>query len=190
MPLPSFSGDQRRRVSYVGQAGATSLKVPLHSDPGGDMREGMFRVPRRMAHTAPDTNQRHEFEGKVRENFNRWCGWLEKRGWEYVAGTLQVNGPYDEPTFSPDDPSDEDVVQFRLLARFRRTSPLFVGLDDFTEIQRKKGIYGVGDNPTPWSVVKGEDSGWVNPMEFAQKRREALGLQRGDYLLGPLDEPR
>lgn len=189
MPLNSFTGEQRRRVPWKMQAGACSLKVPLHAAPEGDWREGMFRVPKRLAWTAPDTNQRHEFEGKVRENFGRWTGWLEKRGWEYVPGSLQVNGPYEEPTYSPDDPSDEEVVQFRLLARFKRTSPLYVGLDDYLQIRDMAETYGVGENPLPWSQVKSVDSGWVNPLEYAEERRRKLGLKREDYLLGPLDEP-
>lgn len=187
--LNSFSGDARRRVAYGMQAGATSLKVPVHAAPEGDFREGHFDVPARLANTKPDTNERHEFERATQEAFKRWTGWLEKRGWDYVPQSLQVNGPYDKPTANVNEEGDEDVKEYHLLARFKRNTPLFVGLDDVLELREMAATYGVGENPLPWSVVKGEDSGWVNPLEYAENRRKKMGLKREDFLLGPLDEP-
>jgi hypothetical protein len=181
--------ETRRRVAWGGQAGACSLKVPVYGEPEGDVIEGMFHVSARLANTAPDTNERHELERITRENFDRWSQWRAKRGWEYVNGSLQVNGPYNEPTFSARDETDTDTVQFRMLARFKRTAPIFVGLDDVLQIREMAETYGVGANPMPWNQWEGKDSGWVDPLEYAKERRERLGLKRGDFLLGPLDEP-
>ena len=187
--LNSFSGDVRRRVAYGVQAGATSLKVPVYANPEGDYREGRFDVPLRLAGTKPDTNERHEFERVTEQMFKRWTGWLEKRGWEYVPQTLQVSGPFQKPTPNTWTEGDEEVREYHLLARFKRTTPLFVGLDDFLELRDMQETYGVGENPMPWDTLKGEDSGWVNPMEYAENRRKRTGLKREDFLLGPLDEP-
>lgn len=191
MPTNSFSGEVRRRVAYGRQAGATSLKVPLHAAPEGDWREGHFDVPARLAGTQPDTNERHEFEGVVRENFKRWCGWLEKRGWEYVVGSLQVDGPYDKPTETAQVEGDAGVKEYHLLARFRRNTPLYVGLDDMLAIREMAQTYEVPEvaNPLPWNDVRAEDTGWVNPLTFAEERRKKLGLKRDEYLFGPLWEP-
>lgn len=187
--MPSFSGETRRRVAWKGQAGACSLTVPVYANPDGDLREGRFDVPARLASTAPNTNERYEFERVLRGNFNRWTDWLSKRGWTYVVGTLHVDGPHDKPTANASEMVDEERKEYHLLARFKRNNPLYVGLDDVLEVRDMALRYGVGEASTPWSEVKGEDSGWVNPLEYAQRRRERLGLKRDDFLLGPLDEP-
>lgn len=187
--LNSFSGDVRRRVAYGVQAGATSLKVPVWAAPEGDYREGHFDVPSRLAKTAPNTNERFEFEKLTNTAFRRWTDWLSKRGWEYVPQSLQVSGPYDKPTPDTKTEADAEVKEYHFLGRFKRTTPLFVGLDDVLELRDMAATYGVEENPLPWSDVKGEDTGWINPLDFAEKRRQRLGLKREEYLLGPLDEP-
>lgn len=180
--------EQRRRVAWKSRPGATSLRVPLETAPEGEVREGDFYIPTRLASTRPDTNERHEFERVVQENFNRWTDWLRKRGWEYVTQSLMVAGITEVPRNSWDD-DDEERKRVTLRARFKRSSHLYVGLDDYLAIREMAGRYGVEDNPMPWSIEKGVDTGWVNPLEHAQKRREALGLKRADYLFGPLWEP-
>ena len=190
MPITSFSGETRRRVPYVSQAGACSLKVPVYAESEGDWLEGRFNVPARLAYTAAHTNDRLEFERVVRANFERWTGWRRSRGWEVVPGTLKLDGPQDVPVERSGDEGEEDMRLYVFLAKFKRTTPLYVGLDDVLELRDMAERYGVKPNGMPWNDASGaEDTGWVNPLEHAEQRRQALGLKRKDYLLGPIDEP-
>lgn len=179
--------DIRRVVPYRSQAGACSLKVPLwHGHEDGEIIQGMFRVPARLANTPPHTNERHEFDIIAQKNFRDWCDYRAKRGWHYVAGSLGMYGPFDEPTARETDDVPEDTKQFIYTARFKREQPLFVGLDDFLEVRDMKQRYGIADerDPKPWNVVRTkEDTGWVDPLVYAEERRKRQGIARADYVV-------
>ena len=200
------------------------LKVPLWtSTAAGQLLEGKIVVPRRLARATEHTNERHEFDRLVRENVLRWAAWRAKRGW-HMATKPTVRGPYTPPTAGHDHakkhvaraeavlgkPSGvnpltvfdgEDVVWYFATARFRRETPVYIGLDDMLEIKDVHDSHGISMDADPLPVSQEAedgaaavgftdgDSGWVNPMEFAEKRRQALGLKREDYLMGPLCEP-
>lgn len=185
------SSDVRRIVPYRGQAGATSLKVPLETAPQGDVLEGRFAVPARLANTAPHTNDRMEFERVVKAAYTRWTEWRKRRGWDVVPGTLRLQGPFEQPVARTGDEGDEEQRLFIFTARFTRETPVYIGLDDFLAVREMANTYGIDTSKEalPWDTLKGGDSGWVNPMEYAEARRKALGLKREDFLLGPLEEP-
>lgn len=190
--LSSVSDDVRRRVAYGRQAGACSLKVPVwHSVEGGDLCEGRFLVPARLANPARNTNERHEFDLIVRDAIKRWAEWREKRGWT-MADRPKVQGPFEMPRTTEKDPVDEEKVFYCVYAHFVRTGPVYIGLDDLLyerEIAEKFGISL--DGPVlPWNPdEKGTDTGWVDPAAYAGKRRETLGIKREDYLFGAVSEP-
>ena len=183
----AIASDIRRVVPYRSQAGACSLKVPLwHGHEDGEVIQGMFRVPARLANTPAHTNERHEFDVIAQQQFRDWCSYREKRGWFYVAGTLGMYGPYDEPTARTNDPQNEDVKQYIYTARFKRTAPLFVGLDDFLETRDLAKRLEVEDepDPMPWNVVRTkEDTGWVDPLVEAEESRKRRGIKRSDYVV-------
>lgn len=187
-PLVPGTSENRRVVPYGRQAGATSLKVPLETPVEGEWKEGRFYVPARLANTEPHTNQRFEFLACAKQNWDRWVAWRARRGWQ-VVGERQLHGPFDVPTEHTDDEWDEEMRMFYFLARFKRTTPLYVGLDDFLEIRRKAELYGVTDTNLPWNPDERGDSGWVDPLKYAQERRERLGLKREDFLFDALSEP-
>lgn len=183
------TSDNRRVVAYGRQAGATSLHVPLVTPDEGELLEGRFCVPTRLSYTQPHTNDHLQFLACVKENWERWVEWRKRRGWDVVEGSRQLSGPFEQPTPTSETETDEDTQCWIFLARFKRSTPLYVGLDDFLEIQRKAELYGVKDAGLPWNPDEKGDSGWVNPLTYAEERRQKLGLKREDYLLGPLDEP-
>lgn len=194
MPTTKFSNDQRRRVPYRGQAGATSLKVELVPDnPEGQLEEGLIRVPVRLCNAEPNTNQKHEFDRFITENLQRWTEWRAQRGYECV-NTPIVRGPFDPPSATTaDDPVEADVKWYFAIARFRRTEPLWRPLEEVLYLQDMAELYDVkpSSDPKPWNEIKGnEDTGWTDPMKHAEERRQRLGLKRADYLFSPLDEAR
>lgn len=192
MPTNSFSGDQRRRVAWRSQAGATTLRVPLWTaSEKGEMREGLIRVPTRLAHAQPDTNEKHEFDQIVRDSLKRWAEWLEKRGWK-MSSRPQVRGPFDPPTRTEKDEPNPDEKWYFAYARFTRTEPMYISLEDFLHERDRAQRHGVNleADRASWAVVEEEDSGWVDPLQYAEERRRKLGVKRENYLLGPLSEPR
>lgn len=190
--MPKYSNGVRRKVAYGnGQAGARSLKVPLiDPHPKGQWFEGDFPVPLRLANTRPHTNERLEFLKLVEQMLDRWAAWRLKGGWE-MSGNPIVGKPHDPPVETERSPlPDYKVCTAR--CRFKRTSPLFVGLDDFLHEKRLADIYSVDleADRLPWNDVEGEeDTGWVDPMKWAEAERQRLGLKREDYLFGDLREP-
>ena len=164
--------DRRRRVPYGRQAGACSLKVPLLSPVGGERLEGCFSLPSRLANTQPHTNEHYEYLGAVKENYERWVDWRRRRGWDVVPGSLQITKPYAPLVEHTIDEADSGIVWISLYARFTRSTPLYVGLDDFMEI-REKGLR--------LSIPEQKDSGWVNPLVYAEERRKRQGVQLAEY---------
>lgn len=183
--------DVRRRVAYGRQAGATSLKVPLQTPPEGELLEGRITVPARLAHAKPDTNEKHEFDQLINDHLKRWTEWRTKRGWVLNSRPL-IRGPFKKATANANEVQDLTEFWYFAIARFKRTAPLYVGLDDMLELQRLATAHGVDleADRKPWNDLGNEDSGWVDPMKFAEERRRKSGLKRKDYLMGPLGKPR
>lgn len=183
--------DVRRVVPYGRQAGACSLKVPLWTaDPEGELVEGRFTVPSRLARARPNTNEKHEFDRLVVENLKRWSEWREKRGW-VMNSKPKVMGPFDVPTTTEKDETTPDEKLYCVFARFKRNGPVFLKLDDLLyerELAERYGIDLEADRPN-WSPDGDEDSGWVDPVKYAEEHRQKLGIKREDYLYGPLSEP-
>jgi len=180
-PLVPGVNDHRRRVPYGRQAGATSLKVPLWTREQGDLVEGRFAVPKRLSYTQPHTNEHYEFLACVKQNWDRWVDWRARRGWDVVLGTRQLSGPYEQPVERTGDESDEELMMFMFLARFRRSSPLYVGLDDYLEMDRMAKVYGVKPTDTPWNPDGHEDTGWHDPLKWVLEHKAALGLKPEDH---------
>lgn len=182
------SDDNRRNVAWRSQAGATSLRVPLwHANEKGEWREGVIRIPERLCHAVPDSNQAHERDGIIRANLERWAEWLSMKGWE-MATPPKVRGPIDPPTprvGELPDPDDFEMKHYYALARFKRRSPLYIGLDDMLEIQRVAALYGeeTPTDPLPWNDTSGTyDSGWFDPLKEREEHYARTGINRADYL--------
>ena len=192
--IPStFTGEQRRRVPYRAQAGACSLKVPLFTDnPKGEWVEGLIRVPASLAHAKPDTNEKHSFDRIVSEQLRAWEEWRAKRGWKMVSPP-QVRGPFDPPSkTTKDHPMEGDVVWYFAIARFHRETPIWMGLDDVLYQRDQMKLFGItpGKDPLPWNDVSGTaDTGWVDPLKYAEEQRQKLGWRRKDYLIPALPSP-
>lgn len=191
--LTSFSNGVRRKVAYRGQAGATTKRVPLRTaSEQGDVFEGVIRVPTKLCRAQPNTNEKHEFDRLILANLKRWADWREKKGWT-MASTPKVTGPYDIPTTSSKDETNPDEKEYRVWARFKLTTPLFVSLEDVLHERDEAERFGVDleADRLPWNDVSGSgDSGWVDPMAYAEERRQKLGIKRSDYLYSPLDKSR
>ena len=181
--MPKTFGPTERPQRFVPykQAGACSLKVPLVSVP--EWKEGRFTIPKRLANVEPHSNDSMEFLRLVRENFDRWVEWRSQGGWDYIEGTLTKTTPYPTPTRSTGDESDEETMTVSLFAQFKSRNLLYYPLDDFLENERLKKAYGIKEEKVAksWNDVKGEDSGWVDPLKEAQESRERQGLKLEDY---------
>ena len=192
--IPStFGGDKRRRVPYRSQAGACSLKVPLTTDnPEGKVELGLVRVPASIADAAPDTNARHQRDQIITEQLRMWEEYRAKRGWKMVSPPKLAppEDPPSETTFG--NPLEADVKWIWATARFQRTSPLWVGLDDLLQQMDLAKLHGIQPekDPLPWNDVSGtEDTGWVDPLVMAEDRRRKLGVKRKDYVIPELWAP-
>ena len=177
---------QQRFVPYSGQAGACSLKVPLEVHPNGQMFEGRFQIPARLGATEPHTNDHLEFIRLCKENYDRWVEWRAQKGWYVVEGSLMRTEPYPNPTPNSWTEGDPETMTVSLFARFKRNSYLYIGLDDQLEIERMYALYGL-EKPSdalPYNDVTGsEDTGWVNPVEHALKRKERLGIKPEEHII-------
>lgn len=152
------------------------LRVPLwYEKAEGEYLEGKIQVPKRLAFAAPDTNERHEFDNLISYHLRRWAEWRETKGWT-MATTPKVSGP-----FKPPGEEEPEMYWYFAKARFKRVDPLYMKLDDFL------GIHDLAERQKKAPKVK--DSGWVNPLEWAEQRRQAMGVKREEYLTGPLNEP-
>lgn len=195
----TISGGARRRFPW--KDSSRSMKVPLVDE--AEELTGKIVVPLRLCNTQEHTNERHEFDKLIRENLARWAEWRRQRGWE-MASKPHVEGPYLPPGSDPEKAKDyfarakkvigegrqiravtefdapEEVRWYFATATFRRSAPVYVGLDDALYLRDLHRIYS---QPEP------EDSGWVNPMVYAEERRQRMGIRRKDYLLGRLEDP-
>lgn len=176
--------NNRRHVPYGMQAGACSLKVPVWTaDPEGELLEGRFYIPTRLAKAGRNTNERHEFDNLVRQALQRWAEWREKRGWK-MNSTPQVKGPFDIPTRTERDETSPDEKMYCAYARFVRTGPAFIKLDDLLYERDLAAKYGIDleADRLPWNLDGNEDSGWVDPVKYAEEHRAKHGIVREDYL--------
>lgn len=181
LPIIPGVNTHRRQVAYGRQAGATSLHVPVWAREEGDLLEGRFLVPTHLSNTLPHTNDHLKFLAVVKEAWDRWVDWRSRRGWMVVEGTRQLSGPHEVPTETVKVEGDPDVMQFMFLARFKRSTPLFVGLDDVLEMNRMAKLYGVKPSDLPWNPDGHEDSGWVDPVQYSIDRKARLGLKPEDH---------
>lgn len=181
--------DTRRRVAYRSQAGACSLKVPIwHHNPEGEWIEGRITVSARLAHAEPNSNQAHERDNEFRKQLRAWAEYREKRGWTMVSRP-KIRGPVTPPTATTRAHPNEDVIYYFALARFTRSEPMFVGLDDFLYQQDLMKLHGIAPekDPLPWNDVRGGGSEeWVEPLVVAEERRRKLGVKRSDYVIPEL----
>jgi len=80
-----------------------------------------------------------------------------------------------------------EVKWYFVKARFKRSSPLYIRLDDYLELDRLAKLHGIsfdGDGAQAEPIGDGPH----DPMEFAEARRQRLGIQRKDYLFGGQDD--
>lgn len=192
MIATSIDGDRRRRFPW--RDGARGLRVPLLSS--GDLQEGYIEVPERLVKAPRHSNAALEFDRYVGEKLQAWLDWKAKLGWE-IVGLPNVSGPHDPPVERSGLKPQTKDKWYWVRARFRRTSPQFILLDDFLEIRDRAQRYGVDISaPKPPSTPLAKPVGEIvdsepahDPLKFAEERRRQLGLQRKDLLIGKLDEP-
>lgn len=175
---------QQRYVPYGRQAGACSLKVPLETHPDGQMFEGRYTVPTRLAKAAPHSNDELAFRKLRMDMFRRWTEWKAQKGWNVVPGSVQVTEPYPNPVANTQTEGDEETMTVSFFARFKRETYLYLPLDDQLELERLYAIYGVDRNPDALSfndVSGSEDTGWVDPVKYALERKAKLGLKPEEH---------
>lgn len=180
-----------------------TVKVPLWTaSPSGEYREGKFNIPHVLANAEDHTPEALRRDSFIQEKLASWVDWLSKRGWE-LNGEVELW--FQEPLGNDEaatkrhfdrvrkvlgrEGSVEEVRSFTtpdyqwccVRAQFKRSTPIYVPLEDVLELNRMNEIYSKDAPP--------EDTGWVNPLEYAEQRRQRLGIKRKDYLLGKLSEP-
>lgn len=216
-----FTTPEENRHKRPWKTGSRTMLVPLLTpDPKGQIMEGVFRIPARLATAQPHTNEFLQLDKIVKAAIDKWEGYKLRLGWKRVSN-LQFSKPYAPPDSGqrkaklyvarmrntmgahalgehskPDDEEGPDTVAMvTVWARFQRTEPLYAKLDDVlavTDLAKKHGIDLNKDfEPVndPVADADEEDSGWVNPLEYAEKRRQRKGLKREDYLIGSGDTP-
>ena len=167
--------------------------------------------PKKWAEALPHTNEWLLFKRAFTDDLTRYYRWLEKKGYR-IEGRPQVSGPWPIPvgkrvklkslsaTFN-DDGRAEEMVRYIVKSKVRLMNPEYISTDDFWEQKRKADLHGVDlDSPQPklsQNVIdadtNGKDyievDGGIDPMVEAEESRQARGIKREDYLVGPLDQP-
>ena len=191
--LPSGT---HRRLPRGGNTHSEMIRL-YTADECGDVLEGLIRIPLRLIHAKPDTNEKLEFDALIRKSLERWTGWKAKQGW-VLNSVPKVRGPFDPATemsgaLSP----DQDVRWYFASAKFKREYPLWLPMDGYDWLWDKSTTYDI-DLRAPRMPVHPLDRGKAmisdsgpahDPLKFAEARRQELGLKRQDYLIGPLWEP-
>ena len=163
--------------------GSRSKFVPvMHTSERGDLKDGLIRVPRRLAFSGEDTNARHEFTKLVTENLRRWDELMTMTGWE-MASKPKVRGPYEPPTASVAHEADPDEYWYWASAYFKRTSPIYVPFDDFLASKDEAELFDIDTAKavTPWSQQDNAETGWETGHRFATRLFEEKGKKIEDY---------
>lgn len=205
LPMAPTTTPESNRFKRPWTDSSRTMRVPLWTeDPEGEFLEGKVVVPLRLCFTQEHTNERLEFNKLMGENIERWAEWRRQRGWE-MSSRPHVRGPFFPPESGNaktpaffekarkaigagaavreivnfDHP--EDVRWYFVRARFKRTAPVFARLDDMLWLQETAALYAAEP------VVK--DTGPINPLEYAEARRQRLGLKVKDYRMGRIQDP-
>lgn len=169
--------------------GSRTSLVELVDPIRGTLRQAKFKVPVRLVKAIPHTNDGIEFEQYVYKAINRWKTWLMMEGWVMMGGRPKVLGPFDIPTSRPGEPVDPDFKEYHVRHFFHRDYPLYMKLDDALEINRLADVHDIDLNKAwrPWAgspnAKKNPDSDWVDPLKYAEERRQRKGIKRKDYLM-------
>jgi hypothetical protein len=196
MPLPP---GVRRRLPRGGKARTTFVDLwPAHKD--GDLIQGFIRVPDYLVGTKEHTNERLEFLKIIEGNLKTWVEWKAKQGWR-ITNTPSVAGPFDPPTekqgAGPLDAAYPPHKRFVVTARFTRDEPQWIPFEGALWLRDQADMYGIdfrdsglpdtGVGETKDEIIDNEPA--HNPMEYAEARRQRLGLKRADFLLDDLEAP-
>jgi hypothetical protein len=178
------------------QTALGGIRVPVFTaDAKGDPFEGHIRVPNELVRTKPFTKERHRFQDLIASNVKRWVEWREHKGWR-LNSKPKVKGPYDWPTANA-QAEQPDYSLYVVTALFQPTETLSMSIDDAWELKRRAELFGVDTSkpkPTSTPIEAGPDvifdSGpFRDPMVIAEERRQAMGVKREEFLIGPLSEP-
>ena len=182
-----------RRLPRGGNSRSTFIPLyPGHVD--GDLHEGFVRVPQRLVKTAPHTNERHEFDQFIGEQVAKWVAWKEKQGW-FINGTPKVRGPFIPPSprneiVSPDVLKYGPHRRYHILARFTREEPQWIPRDADIWLREQAITFDVDlHKQAPQSPDAKGETDIHDPMQFAEARRQELGLTRKEFLIGDLKTP-
>ena len=200
--VPTLTPESNRH-KYPWTDTSRTLRVPLWTKRAeGDVIEGRIRVPVGLCNTPEHSNERLRFVHLIDENLARWVEWRKRRGW-VLASKPKVTGPFDPPsqanasmyfervkqvlgTPGSANPvtqfdSPEEFKVYVVKARFRREAPIYARLEDVMFMNDLAKVYEHDEEP--------KDTGWIDPMQHAEARRQRLGLRRKDYLFSPIEEP-
>ena len=188
-------------------------------EPDGQLFQGIIRVPVNLCNTEEHTNARLKFQELVTANLARWCEWRRLRGWflgerprvsgpfdppgndrvrakayqSHVEGKI---GKAREVGAITDYDYGGEFNWYIAEARFTREEPIGIRLEDMLFMRHLALQYGIDPDrdPLPQSELpesKDELSfeGGLDPMKVAEERRQSLGLERKDFLFGPIKEP-
>lgn len=192
-PLPE--GTVRRPHSRTVLGG---VRVPIITpDPEGDEIEGRMRVPLRLTpHGMGRFSIQLQQERKqyIAGQLRRWVEWREHRGWR-LNSKPHVSGPYDAPV-ARDGDERPDWAIYVVRALFVPTEIMTASLEDMLEINQQARRYGVDlwkrkavESALPRTRGKITSTPQDEPMAAAEKRRQAFGVKRSDYLVVDVVEP-
>ena len=185
----------------------------------GQLFQGVIRVPTNLCNTPEHSNERLKFMALIRENLDRWIMWRAKRGWfigerprvsgpfdppesdrkqakAFHARAEEVIGTSREGRAITEHDYAGEVKWYVAEARFTRHDPVYARLEDMLELRHLALKYEVDPDrdPLPYTdLPEGEDvievQGGEDPMVVAEERRQRLGLNRSDYLMGKIEDP-
>ena len=187
MTLPSGT---QRRIPRDSTAGLVPL-FPAKAQ--GDARQGLIRVPVELTHARPHSEQRRQFTAIVDGQIKIWLDWLAKKGWT-LTGTPKVQGPFNPPSRDARTaPIDEGMKHYFVAAHFQREYPLYLPYDAAAWFRDE--AYKYGEEPLAEASVDSDQRRTVktilnpervDPLDFAAKRRERLGITNDDWTQQPI----
>lgn len=177
--------------------GSRTPLVELVDPDRGTLMMCRIKVPSKYARKAADTNEGLVKARIINEGLRKWELMRQAKG-DTMISPPQLKEITSPIGASPDTPVDDSFVYYWFTAFFRSLFAKYAKLDDVLEINRLADVHDVDLKKAwrPWAgssrAKKNPDSDWLDPLKYAEERRQKKGIRRKDYLLdndGDLSKP-
>ena len=201
-PTTIGGGNRRNAVPY-------NSRVLLVSPEGGEIREGELQIPKSMTTDDLHSNKWLIQEKFVETHLKDYEEWLTAKGYKRESDWF-VDGPWPLPqgkqvhknlshAITNDDGKADEIVWFRVRAKWRLMTPMYISFEDYAEQKRLGERHGVDiddfkatlkpENELPEGVdFIDEPEGGIDPLKEREESWAARGIKREEYVAPSIED--